>query len=116
MTADRIKLILAVLAVFAGIGGYYVLGDKSLLVRVVALLVALGVAVAIAYQTAMGRAAWAFTREAQVELRKVVWPDRKETIQVTLVVVAMVIILAIFLWLVDWALLAGIKALTGQGS
>ena len=116
MTADRIKLVLAVLAVIAGIGGYYILGDKSLLVRVLVLLAALGVAVVIAYQTILGRAAWAFAREAQVELRKVVWPNRKETMQVTLVVVAMVLILAVFLWIVDWALLAGMKALTGQGS
>jgi preprotein translocase subunit SecE len=116
VTADRIKLILAGLALVAGIGGYYLLGDKALVVRLLALLGALLVATAIALQTGPGRTAWTFTKEAQVELRKVVWPNRKETMQVTLVVVAMVIIAALFLWFIDWVLLFGVKALTGQGS
>ena len=114
--ADRIKLILAVLALAAGIGGYYVLADKALLVRVLVLLAALGVAAGIALTTAAGRAAREFTREALVELRKVVWPTRKETAQVTLVVAAMVVFVALFLWIVDWALLVAVKALTGQGA
>ncbi len=116
MTADRIKLVLAVLVLFAGIGGYYYLGDKALVLRVLVVLGAFAAAAVIALQTGTGRAAAAFTREALVELRKVVWPTRKETAQVTMVVVAMVIFAAIFLWLVDWMLLAGVKALTGQGS
>ena len=114
--ADRIKLVLAVLALGAGIGGYYVLGDKALLVRVLVLLAALAVAAGIALTTASGRAAREFTREALVELRKVVWPTRKETAQVTLVVVAMVVFVALFLWIADWALLEAVKALTGQGA
>jgi preprotein translocase subunit SecE len=116
LTADRIKLVVAVLALAAGIGGYYYLADKTLLLRVVVLLGALAVAVAIAMQTELGRAAWEFTKESRQELRKVVWPSRKETTQMTLVVVAMVVIVSIFLWLVDWGLLAAVKALTGQRS
>ncbi len=116
MTADRIKLVLAVLVLFAGIGGYYYLGDKALVLRVLLVLGAFVAAAVIALQTETGRAAAAFTREALVELRKVVWPTRKETAQVTMVVMAMVIFVAIFLWFVDWMLLAGVKALTGQGS
>ena len=114
--AERIKLVLAVLALVAGLGGYYYLGDKSLLVRVLVLFAGLAVTVVIALQTAAGRAAREFARESLVELRKVVWPTRKETGQVTLVVVAMVVFMAIFLWLVDWALLVAVKALTGQGA
>ena len=107
---------MAVLALAAGIGGYYYLGDQTLVVRVLALLGALAVAVAIAMQTELGRATWTFTREARQELRKVVWPSRKETTQMTLVVVAMVVIVSLFLWVVDWGLLAAVKALTGQRS
>jgi preprotein translocase subunit SecE len=51
-----------------------------------------------------------------VELRKVVWPTRKDTVQITLVVVAMVVFVALFLWIIDWGLLAAVKALTGQGA
>jgi preprotein translocase subunit SecE len=116
VTADRIKMTVAVLVLAAGIGGYYYLGDRALALRVLTILGAFVVAVVIALQTEPGRAAAAFTRESTVELRKVVWPTRKETAQVTMVVVAMVIFVAIFLWFVDWALLAGVKALTGQGS
>jgi len=116
VTADRIKMIVAVLVLFAGIGGYYYLGDKALVVRVLAVLGGFVAAIAIALQTETGRSAAAFAREALVELRKVVWPTRKETAQVTMVVVAMVLFMAVFLWFVDWLLLAGVKALTGQGS
>ena len=116
LTADRIKLVVAVLALAAGIGGYYYLGDMSLLVRVLVLLGALAVTVVIGMQTEPGRAAWTFSKEARQELRKVVWPTRKETTQMTLVVVAMVILVSLFLWIVDWGLLAAVKALTGQRS
>jgi preprotein translocase subunit SecE len=116
VTADRIKLVLAVLALAAGIGGYYYLADKLLLVRVLVLLGAAVVTVVIAMQTEFGRGAWTFAKESRQEIRKVVWPSRKETVQVTLVVVAMVVAAALFLWIVDWGLLAAIKALTGQRS
>jgi preprotein translocase subunit SecE len=106
----------AVLVLVAGIGGYYYLGDQTTLVRVVVLFVALAVTAAVAMQTEPGRAAWVFTKEARQELRKVVWPTRKETTQMTLVVVAMVILVSLFLWIVDWGLLAAVKALTGQRS
>ena len=109
-------MVLAVLVLFAGIGGYYYLGDKILLVRVLVVLGAFVASVVIALQTETGRAAAGFTREALVELRKVVWPTRKETVQITLVVVAMVVFVALFLWLIDWGLLAAVKALTGQGA
>jgi preprotein translocase subunit SecE len=116
LTADRIKMVLAVLVLAAGIGGYYYLGDKPPVVRVLVFLGALIAAAAIALTSAPGRAAWAFGRESMVELRKVVWPTRKETGQVTVVVVAMVIFVSLFLWVVDWVLTYGVKVLTGQGS
>jgi preprotein translocase subunit SecE len=109
-------LVAAVLALAVGIGVYYYLGDKSLLLRVLVLLGALAATAAIAMQTEPGRGAWEFTKEARQELRKVVWPTRKETTQMTLVVVAMVILVSLFLWVVDWGLLAAVKTLTGQRS
>jgi preprotein translocase subunit SecE len=68
----------------------------------------------VAATTAQGKAAWEFAADARVELRKVVWPTRKETVQMTLVVVVMVIVVAIFLWIVDWGLIKAVQALTGQ--
>ncbi len=45
-----------------------------------------------------------FLREVQIETKKVVWPERKETVQATLMVFVMVILISTFLWLVDWIL------------
>jgi preprotein translocase subunit SecE len=113
---DKLKLAAAVLIVAIGVGAFYFLAGKPDLIRVLALLAAVGVAVAVALQSTQGQAAWAFAKEARQELRKVVWPARKETVQVTLVVFAMVVLVALFLWGVDWLLLKGVKALTGQGA
>ncbi len=115
-TADKIKLFIAVLVFAAGIAGYYFLGDKSQLIRVLTLLVAGGVAMAVFLQTPAGRASWAFIKEARIELRKVVWPARKETVQVTLAVIVMIIAVALFLWLIDWGLSFAMRALTGPGA
>ena len=109
-------MVVAVLVLVAGIGAYYYLGGKPDYIRLLTLLGAGAVAVAVAMQSETGRSAWEFAKGARVELRKVVWPTRKETIQVTLTVVVMIILVALFLWIVDWLLVVGIKALTGQGS
>ncbi|UCH54269.1 MAG: preprotein translocase subunit SecE [Pseudomonadota bacterium] len=111
---DKLKLVAAVLIVAIGVGAFYYLSDKPDLIRVLALLAAIAVAVAVALQSTPGKAAWEFAKESRQELRKVVWPARKETVQVTLVVFAMVVVIALFLWGVDWILLKGLQALTGQ--
>lgn len=100
----------------AGIVAYYYLGDKSQLLRVVLLLVGFAAGAVIALQSTLGRAAWGFAKESRTELRKVVWPARKETIQMTGVVIAMVVAVALFLWVVDWVLTVLVKLLTGQGA
>ncbi|MDX1252052.1 MAG: preprotein translocase subunit SecE [Gammaproteobacteria bacterium] len=113
--ADKIKLILAVLVLGAAIGAFYYYADHSMLVRVLVILVALGISTAIALQTGSGQKVLGFVRESQVEVRKVVWPTRKETLQTTLVVMAVVVLVAIFLWLLDMLLLWAVRLLTGQG-
>ena len=113
---DRIKLTLAVVVAVAGIGAYYYFADKAQLLRVLALLGSFGLAAVIALQSVPGRAAWAFAKESRAELRKVVWPARKETVQMTGVVIAMVIVAALFLWAVDWVLTLLVKMLTGRGA
>ena len=113
MNADKLKLGLAVLILAGGIGAFYYLGDKPDLVRVGAMLGAAVLAVVVAMQSAQGKAAWEFAKGSRMELRKVVWPSNKETMQVTLVVLGLVILIALFLWLVDWILLEGVQALTG---
>ena len=113
--ADKIKLLVAVLLIGASIGVFYYYSDNSLLVRVIVILVAMGISTAIALQTAVGQKTLEFMRDSQVEVRKVVWPTRKETAQTTMVVMAMVVVIAIFLWLLDMILLWAVRLLTGQG-
>jgi preprotein translocase subunit SecE len=112
---DGVKWAAAVILLGAAIAGFYYFGDTSLLLRVVALLAAGGVALAILSLTEKGREAWAFMREARTEVRKVVWPTRKETVQTTSIIVVMVAIVAVFLWLIDMLLAWGVQRLIGQG-
>ena len=116
MTADNLKLALAVLILAGGIVGFYYLETQSDLVRVLAVLAAVGVAAGVALLSAPGQAAWEFAKGARTELRKVVWPSSKETFQVTLMVFVIVILIALFLWVVDWGLLEIVTALTGPRS
>jgi preprotein translocase subunit SecE len=112
---DTVKLVLAVGIIVGGIYGFYYLDAYSQLLRVLGLLALVGVASFIAYQTAVGRTVWEFASSSKIEVRKVVWPSRQETMQTTLIVFVMVLIMGIVLWLFDMMLGAILKALTGTG-
>ena len=114
--ADRIKLTVAALILGSGIGGYYYLAARPGSIRAAVMLVCVIAAGLVGLQTGPGRSLWGFAKGSRAELRKVVWPTRKETVQVTLVVIAMVVVTALLLWAVDLGLDVAIKALTGQGS
>jgi preprotein translocase subunit SecE len=116
LMADKIKLVLAVLLVLAGVAGFYYWGDSSLLLRVGSVLAGLVLAVAVAWTSTPGKQFVTFAQEAIVETKKVVWPSRKETVQNTGVVIAFVFVMAIFLWIVDALLVWGVKLLMGPGA
>ena len=99
--ADRAKVALAVAAVVAGIVGYYLLAQQPAIARVGAVLAGLLVGAGLAYTATPGQRFFAFARDSWNETKRVVWPDRKETTQVTLIVFAFVVAMALFLWLVD---------------
>ncbi|WP_303904167.1 preprotein translocase subunit SecE [Thiohalomonas denitrificans] len=113
--ADKLKLLAAALIVAGAIVGFYVFADQALFVRVLGVLVAAGIAVAITLRTEPGANTWRFGQGALIEIRKVVWPSRKETTQTTLIVMAMVFIVGIILWVFDMFLAWAIQLLTGQG-
>lgn len=113
---EKIKLALAVLLVAAGLGAFYLLAEQAMVLRVLAVLAGVGAAVAVMLTTQTGRAALEFSREAVAEARKVVWPTRKETIQTTGAVFALVLVMGIFLWLVDVGLMWAVKLLMGRGA
>ena len=110
---DTLKLAIAVLLLLAGIGAFYYFEDYSTLLRVLGLLALAGIAAAIALQSAAGRRVWSFAAASRTEVRKVVWPTRQETIQTTLIVFAMVLVVGIVLWLFDMMLMAIVRSVTG---
>ena len=114
--ADKIKLVIAFALAVAALGGFYYFDEQQQVVRVLGLLIGLGVAAFIASRTEVGGHAVAFTRGAVIEIRKVVWPTRKETVNTTLLVMVMVVVVGIILWVFDMFLSWGIQYLTGQGS
>jgi len=110
---DTLKLMTAVLLLVVGIGAFYYFEEYSTLLRVLGLLALAGVAAAIALQSEAGRRVWAFAVSSRTEVRKVVWPTRQETIQTTLIVFAMVLLVGIVLWLFDMMLLGIVRSVTG---
>ncbi len=100
---DKVKLVVAALIVVGALVGYYQFPDTSVLLRTLGILVALGVAGGIALTTEPGRGFVAFARGASTEVRKVIWPTRRETIQATMVVIVMVLVIGLYIWILDTA-------------
>ena len=112
---DIAKLGIALIVVVAGIAAFYAFPEQSLLLRVVGILVAAGIAIGISLQTEKGRNTWAFIQDAQVEVRRVVWPTKEETMQTTLIVLIVVLLVSLLLWGLDWVLGELIGYLLGRG-
>ncbi|MBI2993025.1 MAG: preprotein translocase subunit SecE [Gammaproteobacteria bacterium] len=113
---EMFKLAGAVAVLLLGIVGFYLIPIASVLLRVLALLACVGVAVIISLQTEQGRAVWAFFSEARTEVRKIVWPSQQESIQTTGWIIVCVIFFAIVMWGLDLVLGWAIRYLIGQGS
>ena len=99
--ADKAKLAAAGILVIAAVTMFYVLGKQDMWVRVVSLLVLLVAAVGAFFTSESGKQLIAFGRDSAREVRKVVWPTRKEAMQMTGYVFAFVFVMALFLWLTD---------------
>ena len=112
--ADKIKFSFAVMLVIAGIAGYYQFSEQALILRVLSVLAGLGLGAAVAWFTTSGQEFFHFAQDAMAETRRVVWPSRKETWQTTLIVFALVVVMGLFLWLVDWGLLMMVQRLMGR--
>ncbi|MDB5762254.1 MAG: secE [Herminiimonas sp.] len=100
-SSDKVKIVLAVCAAIAGVVGFYFLADKPAIVRAGALVAGLIVAIALAWTSVSGQSFLNFAKEAVRETKKVVWPTRKEAMQITAVVFGFVLIMALFLWGTD---------------
>ncbi|MYN07139.1 preprotein translocase subunit SecE [Pseudoduganella aquatica] len=98
---DKFKVVLAVVAAIAGVVGFFYLAGQPSLVRAAALVGGLLISAGIAYTSTSGREFLNFAKEAVRETKKVVWPTRKEATQITLIVFAFVLVMAVFLWGTD---------------
>ena len=108
---DTFKLMTAVLVLIAGVVGFYYFEEESQLLRVLGMLAVAVVAFFIVASSVPGRRGLSFVKDARVEVRKVVWPTRQETLQTTIAVLFMVILVAIMLWLFDMFLGWGVSKL-----
>jgi preprotein translocase subunit SecE len=99
--ADKAKLAVAGLLVVGAVVAFYALGKQDLWLRVVALLLLMIAAVGVFFTSEPGKALLAYGRDSSREVKKVVWPTRKEAMQMTGYVFAFVFIMALFLWLTD---------------
>jgi preprotein translocase subunit SecE len=105
---DKIKLGAGALLVALGVWGYYWLADSPLILRILAVIAGILAGGAVAWWSEPGKQFAVFAGESLEEVKKVVWPTRKETVQTTAAVFAFVVVMAVFLWLTDktleWAL------------
>jgi preprotein translocase subunit SecE len=99
--ADKAKLAVAGLLVIGAVIAFYALGKQDLWLRVVTLLLLMIAAVGVFFTSEPGKALMAYGRDSSREVKKVVWPTRKEAMQMTGYVFAFVFVMALFLWLTD---------------
>ena len=111
--SDQWKTILAILIVVAGLALYYVnpLGSNTL-TKVLITLVVFTIAIIVFVKSEQGERFVHFLKETRIELRKVVWPTREETIKTTGIIMVAVIIIAIFLWIVDAFFTWGVQSIS----
>ncbi|GGJ05572.1 protein translocase subunit SecE [Shewanella hanedai] len=110
---DIVKWALVVILLAAAVVGNQMYSEESVLVRAISVVVAFVIAGFIALQTEKGKQALSFAREAQIEVRKVVWPTRQEALNTTFIVLAATGVLALILWGMDAVLLRIVNFITG---
>ena len=115
-TADKVKVAVAIVIVIAGVAAFYVLANQAVWLRWLPVIGSLVLAAVVVALSRYGSEFRRFVELARVELRKIVWPTRQETLQTTLVVFGFVIIAGLFFWALDWILALATRFLTGQGS
>jgi len=98
---DSLKWLIVIALIVVGVVANQYYASESILYRAIGLLVLGAVAFFVATQTAKGRSLMLLARESRTEIKKVVWPSRQETVQTTLIVVAVVLVMGLLLWGLD---------------
>jgi preprotein translocase subunit SecE len=113
--AGTMTVAVAVVLLISGIAAYYVLDTRPDWQRWGAAGLGLVAAIAVFALSPLGRRSWQFALDSRVELRKVVWPSRQETLQTTAVVFLFIVAAGLFFWVLDLVLAWATRLLTGQG-
>lgn len=113
---DTVKIGAALAMLLAGVVAFQYYAEAPRLMRVGAIILDVFLAVGLASQTDKGRMVIGFVRDAQIEVRKVVWPTRKETVQTTIVVMIVVVLFAFLLWMLDIFLGWAMQSVLGHGA
>ena len=99
--ADKAKLVVTSVLVVSAVGVFYALSQQDLWMRVGALVLLMLLGVAVFFTSEAGKQLIAYGQDSVREVRKVVWPARKEALQMTGYVFAFVFVMALFLWVTD---------------
>ncbi|MEO0366822.1 MAG: preprotein translocase subunit SecE [Pseudomonadota bacterium] len=111
---DTIKLLLSLGCIVGGLVAYYMTPELALSLRVLMVLAGILIGCLIGFTTVKGQTFWRFIQGSRVEIRKVVWPTRQETTQITILVFIFTALLGVFFWALDAGLLWATRAATGQ--
>jgi preprotein translocase subunit SecE len=111
---DSALVTLSIVAVFAGIVAFYWYDEQALPLRIAMVVAGVAVGAGLAWFSWYGREFWQFAIASRIELRKVVWPGREETIKTTYVVFIFAILMGVFFWLLDMGLTYMTRLLGGQ--
>ena len=111
---NKLKLGLVFIIVLTGVAGFFYLTESAMVVRVLSVLVGVLLGAFVARFTTQGQDFYVFCKESSQETKKVVWPTRKETLQSSGLVFAFVVVMALFLWLIDAALMSIVRMMMGQ--
>lgn len=111
---NKLKLVLVFVFIVAGVAGFIYLSESPMVVRVLSIMAGFLLAVIAASFTVQGQEFYVFCKESTEETKKVVWPNRKETLQTSGVVFAFVVAMALFLWFIDSALMSLVKLMMNQ--
>jgi len=111
---DSTLLTLSILVLLAGIAAFYWYEDQPLAIRIGMVVAGLAAATGLVWFSWYGREFRQFAQASRIELRKVVWPEREDTIKTTYIVIGFAILMGLFFWGLDWVLTWMIRLLTGQ--
>ena len=111
--ADTMKWVVAFVLLAAAVVGNYLYGELSVVIRAAGVVVLIAAALGVAATTTKGKAAIDFAKESRREIRKVVWPNRQETMQTTLIVLAVCIVMSLVLWGIDGIMVRLVSLATG---